>query len=156
MPVEIGIWRIDSCLVSLQTVALDLESRLEDLLEQDITIASPDWMIIGRQVPTSFGKRIDLLAINSNGDLIVIELKRDKTYRDTVAQTLDYGSWVHSLRDDDIARIFENYQATHAGRGQDKSLDEAFCTRFCLRKLTKAVPIFCLTSPGPARSVWES
>ena len=72
MPVEIGVWRIDSRLNHVAPVAMSLESRLEDILEEDVSIASPDWMVIGRQVPTSFGKRIDLLAINSQGDLIVL------------------------------------------------------------------------------------
>jgi len=29
---------------------MDFEDRLEDILEKDISIASPNWMIIGRQV----------------------------------------------------------------------------------------------------------
>ena len=135
MPVEIGLWRIDSGLEPVQSVVLDLESRLEDILEKDISIASPDWMVIGRQVSTSFDKRIDLLAINSNGDLVVLELKRDRTYRDIVAQTLDYGSWVNTLRDDDIARIYGDYRAHHCEADQDKSLDDAFCERFSVRDM---------------------
>ena len=40
-------------------------------------------MRIGWQVRTSFGGIIDLLAINPDGSLVLIELKRDKTPRDT-------------------------------------------------------------------------
>ena len=40
---------------------------------------------------------IDLLAIDADGNLHVLELKRDKTPRDVVAQVLDYGSWVTTL-----------------------------------------------------------
>ena len=54
-------------------------------------------MLIGRQVLTSFNKIIDLLAIDGTGSLIVIELKRDKTPREVIAQTLDYASWVKGL-----------------------------------------------------------
>ena len=54
-------------------------------------------MVIGRQVGTAHGGRIDLLAISEDGSLTVIELKRDKTSRDIVAQILDYASWVGSL-----------------------------------------------------------
>ena len=40
-------------------------------------------MLIGRQVRTGFGGIIDLLAIAPDGSLVLIELKRDKTPRET-------------------------------------------------------------------------
>lgn len=43
-------------------------------------------LIIGRQVINSFGKRLDLLAMDSEGALYVIEVKRDRTPRQVVAQ----------------------------------------------------------------------
>jgi hypothetical protein len=36
----------------IPSVSLDLESRPEDILDRDIAIAHPDWMIVGRQVIT--------------------------------------------------------------------------------------------------------
>ena len=126
MPLELGVWRIDSGLEPIPATALDLESRLEDILAEDLSIADPGLMLIGRQVRTVTGKYVDLLAMNRNGDLVVLELKRDKTPREIVAQVLDYGHWVRELRDDDIARIFHEY-----GAGKDaSSLDDAFCSRF--------------------------
>lgn len=53
-------------------------------------------MLIGRQEDTGFGGRIDLLAIAPDGALVLIELKRDKTPRDVVAQSLDYAGWVEN------------------------------------------------------------
>lgn len=46
--------------------------------------------MIGRQVRTTHGGYIDLLALNQDGQLIVIELKRELTPREVVAQALDY------------------------------------------------------------------
>lgn len=37
------------------------------------------------------------LAVSREGDLTVIELKRDRTPRDVVAQILDYATWVATL-----------------------------------------------------------
>lgn len=136
MPLELGVWRIDGGLTSLSATGLDQEARLEDLLDRDITIANPGWMIIGRQVVTGFGSRLDLLAIDAVGDLVMLELKRDRTPRDVVAQVLEYGAWVVKLRAEDIAQIYRRYVETfHPERGQE-SFDQAFCKRFT----TKEVP----------------
>ena len=117
MPLELGVWRIDGGLKPVEFGPLDIESRLEDILDENVAIASPNWLVIGRQVRTDHGLFIDLLAIDRDANLVVLELKRDKTYRDIIAQVLDYGSWVRELKDDRIAQIFDDYQKRwHQGR----------------------------------------
>ncbi len=71
------------------------EESLEDWLERNPAVLDEDdpLVIIGRQVPTDAGP-IDLLALNQSGDLVVIELKRGRTPRETIAQALDYISVV--------------------------------------------------------------
>jgi hypothetical protein len=44
-------------------------------------------------------------------------LKRDKTPRDIVAQTLDYGSWVQSLTVDKVEAICASHQQEAFARG---------------------------------------
>jgi hypothetical protein len=135
MPIELGIWRIDSKFEKMDFAPLDFEQRLEDILDHDIRIANPNWMIIGRQVRTTFDKFIDLLAIDRSGNLVVLELKRDKTYRDIVAQVLDYGSFVHNLGDDEIAKIYHNYISKYHPESSRTSLDEVFSKRFLLKQM---------------------
>jgi hypothetical protein len=127
MPMEVGIWRIDSSDVTrVASSKLANESRLEDILEKDISILGLDVLLtIGRQVMTDFGKRIDLLAVDSRGELYAIELKRDRTPREIVAQLLDYGSWIRSL---DFERLSDIY-ARGSGDG-GKGFPEAFLERF--------------------------
>jgi len=130
VPIEIGVWRIDGELSPVEFGTLDIESRLEDILDENIGIASPNWFVIGRQVHTDHGLFIDLLALDRDANLVVLELKRDKTYRDIVVQVLDYGSWVRELTDDRIAQIFDEYQKRwHPDRGL-VSIDEAFKKKF--------------------------
>lgn len=135
MPLELAVWRIDGELRALGASGLDLEERLETLLDQDVTIANPGWMIIGRQVDTGFGGRVDLLAIDAVGDLAVLELKRDQTPREVIAQVLEYGSWVVKLTAAELAPIYRRYvERFHRERGAE-SLDDAFCRRFGTKEL---------------------
>lgn len=122
MPVEFGLWRIDGDLRKVPFAKLGDESRLEDILERDVSILGLDVMVVGRQVATSYGKRLDLLPIDAGGDLHAIELKRDRTPRQVVAQVLDYGSWVKDLGHEDILALFSEH---HKGA----RLEEAFENR---------------------------
>jgi hypothetical protein len=139
MPVEMGIWKIGVKPVRLVFSPMNAEERLEDILASDIAILDPDLLLIGRQVPTAYGKFIDLLAIDREGNLVVIELKRDKTPREVVAQVLDYGSWVAKLQDAEIAAIFEDFIKQHAKSAPDMSLDAAFCKKFNVNAMPQAL-----------------
>jgi len=110
MAMNMTVWRIrDDKLDTVPKKKLNQEERLERWIEDDPSLIGMDVRIIGRQVRTAFGGRIDLLAIDQEGDLIVVELKRDKTPRDVIAQVLDYASWVDGLGHDDVDRIARNY-----------------------------------------------
>ena len=83
-------------LVEISKSKLDFEIRLEDWIASDMSIISPNLLFLGRQVPTNYGGYIDILAMEENGDLVIVELKREKTPRDITAQVLDYASWVEA------------------------------------------------------------
>ena len=123
MSVEMAIWRMtDQGPVRLQLSTLDLESRLEDMILADPSLVGLDVLVIGRQVPTAYGGFIDLLAVDVDGHLHLLELKRDRTPREVVAQLLDYGSWVQGLSLDDVSEIYADKN--------DGELDDAFAERF--------------------------
>src|SRR5271167_1666418 len=105
MPVEMKIWKIAERPVPLSFEPMESEAKLEKLLVQDITILSPQLFLIGSQVPTIYGKFVDILALDDEGNVVVIELKRDRTSRDAVSQLLDYASWAMDLNYSDIQQI---------------------------------------------------
>lgn len=111
MPIEMALWRLEgNKSVPVASSSLEAERRLEDVLAADISILGLDRLVvIGRQVPTRFGKFVDLLALGPPGDLYVIELKRDRTPREVVAQALDYGSWARELDYEALEVIFGAY-----------------------------------------------
>lgn len=81
---------------------LDLETKIEAWVANDLTLIGVDGFVIGRQITTDHGKFIDILAMDEDGNLVIIELKRDRSPRDIVAQVLDYASWVRRLSTGDV------------------------------------------------------
>lgn len=92
----------------------NLEKDLEELLEEnsDYILENEKILIIGRQVKTNLDTKIDLLGLDKDGNLVVIELKRDLTPRETLAQILEYASFVKNLSYEDLESIFRNYMGT--------------------------------------------
>ena len=90
---------------------LHQEFDLENLLENNPEYFFEDSMIliIGRQVTTNLNTFIDLLGIDNLGNTVVIELKRDKTPRETLAQLLEYASFVEKLDYSQLNDIFQKY-----------------------------------------------
>lgn len=102
MPIQHAIWQVGTQPALLARSKLVSEQQLEEMIVREPRILSSEWMLIGRQEITSHGGRIDLLAIAPDGTLVLIELKRDRTPREIVAQALDYASWVAELTADRI------------------------------------------------------
>jgi hypothetical protein len=124
MPTEIRLWRVENERPqSIPQQKLDLEGRIENWIRDDIELINGDFLIIGQQVPTAYGGFIDLLAIDRVGNLVILELKRDKTPRDVVAQVLDYASWVQNLGHDEIQSIANAFL-------KSETLEDAFRNRF--------------------------
>ncbi len=94
MPIKHAVWKVGEQPTALLTSRLANEQQLEEMIIHAPQILSSEWMLIGRQEPTGCGGRIDLLAIAPEASLALIELKRDRTPREIVAQALDYASWV--------------------------------------------------------------
>ena len=123
MPIQHAIWKVGDKPTRLSRGRLVSEQKLEEMIVRDPEILSSEWMLIGRQEITSHGGRIDLLAIAPDGALVLVELKRERTPREIVAQALDYASWVEQLTPDKIAQIYQRFSS-------GGSLDEAFHERF--------------------------
>jgi hypothetical protein len=59
------IWRINKGgLIEVQDSSLESEAILEEWIAKDSSLLGLDLLIIGRQVVTEFGGRVDLLAID--------------------------------------------------------------------------------------------
>ena len=109
---DLGIWDVDEATKAahrLETAGrADAEAVLEEVFVRNPSMLMPGLELIGRQLATANGS-LDLLGIDSEGRLVVFELKRGTLTRNAVAQAIDYASWLDSLDDDDLwTRIAEN------------------------------------------------
>jgi hypothetical protein len=70
-------------------------------------------------------ERLDLLALDKQGNLVIIENKLDSSGKDVVWQVLKYASYCSSLSKDQIREIFQNYLDKEGDktRAEDKLSD---------------------------------
>jgi hypothetical protein len=64
---------------------------LEQWIKSDPSVLGDDIAIIGEQVQTSSGP-MDFLGVDSSGNTVIVELKRDRLPREALVQAIDYAS----------------------------------------------------------------
>lgn len=121
-----NLWYIENG-KEVKSIVID-EKKLEKLFVKNTDILDPSWLIIGEQVHTEANKYIDLLCMEPDGDLVVVELKRDMTPREVTAQAIDYAASVSKYTFKDILDIYKKY--TEKYPNAPKSLEEAYQKKF--------------------------
>lgn len=127
MPQQVRMWEItpENTLAEVTPSVISLEERLEDWLESDISMLDPDLLVIGRQVRIPSVGTIDLLCLDSDGGLVVVELKRGQTPRQVTTQALDYAAWAKAQPSERIRNIADGYL-----NPRGSFLEAAFETKF--------------------------
>ena len=118
------IWKIEKNQPSeLRPQDLDYEKTIHKWIENDISLIGSNLVLIGSKVITDHGKELDLLAVDDEGDLVVIELKKDKTTREVVSQVLDYVAYVNLLTEEEINKIVSK-------KYPDKTIQDLYNDKF--------------------------
>ena len=75
-------------------------------------ILGDDLLIVGKEFSgfDRTNERLDLLAIDPDGTLVIIELKRDDTGSDAHWQAIKYASYFRHAQDDSIIRMLASYK----------------------------------------------
>jgi len=108
-----------------------LEEHLEDWIVADPSLLGEPLLIIGRQVMIpDVRDRLDILALDPQGNAVIIELKRGSLKDPVDMQALRYASYISRWQFDD----FENQARTHIGRVGDPTFNfnelyEQFCAQ---------------------------
>ena len=102
---DLGVWTVDGDAPKrVSRSGVGLERNLEDWIANDSSLLADGLTIVGRQVRLDGGP-LDLLAIDWQDRWVVIELKRERLYRDALAQALDYASSIAGMDADALEEL---------------------------------------------------
>src|SRR5664280_128091 len=123
---QIKLWKIESDdVIKISKESVDYEHRLEKWLIEDISILSENLAVLGCQIVSPYGKKIDILSINSNGELVIIEFKHKKPNSEVITQLLDSATWIKELCYDELTNILNTY-----GKSEYTDIKEFFVATF--------------------------
>jgi hypothetical protein len=101
-----------------------VEAELEKWIVNRPELLGEDLLLIASQVEIAGVGRLDLLAIDSSGRFVIVELKRDIATRECVAQALDYASWLNNASVDEVKARIQDHSLLK------EDLEDAFQARF--------------------------
>lgn len=123
MAIKQTIWSLDDK-KELVKSSLISEKELEDLVSENIELLNEDWLYIARQVMTPYNGIIDILCIDSEGNPVVVELKKGMTPREVTSQAIDYASYIDEIDAEKLASIYLEKN------NDSSSLSQAYKSKF--------------------------
>ncbi len=98
--------------------------HLQEWIANQPDILGEDLLIIQKEFAkfSDTNERLDLLALDKEGSLVIIENKLDDTGRDVTWQALKYASYCSRMSKEEIREIFQSYLDQHdnGSRAEDK------------------------------------
>lgn len=127
MASKVGVWSVQAGRARrVERSRVQLEIDLESWIEDNPALIAEGLTVVGRQLHVD-GGFIDLLCIDVQGRWIVVELKRDRLYREAVAQALDYAASIKSLAELELFGLVRSNLDRLGDRAPSKeSLDTLF------------------------------
>ena len=98
----------------------DMESYLErhpDLLQEE------DLLILGRQASSDRRDIVDLLAVNSKNQLVIVELKKDKADERVIPQILRYYHWLYQNPEKTQQLLAKKKEQSEGKRYSNRTID---------------------------------
>ena len=97
--------------VSFRELGFRERSHLQEWIAREPNVLGEELLIIQKEFSgfSDTNERLDLLALDKQGSLVIIENKLDDTGRDVTWQALKYASYCSTLSKDDVRSIFQEY-----------------------------------------------
>ena len=108
---------------------LDLRERfdIQEWIEKSPEILGEDLLVIGKEVTLPSSKRLDLLCIDKQGQLVIIELKRDDSGSSVEWQAIKYASYCSKLLPEELFKQYATYlnkTDSEAAKAIEEFIDE--------------------------------
>lgn len=116
--------KVNKC--SFKDLGLAERSNLQEWIAKEPSSLGEELLIIQKEFDgfSDTRERLDLLALDKRGNLVVIENKLDDSGRDVTWQAIKYASYCSSLTKQDIIEIYQKYLGTNISA--EESLSEFF------------------------------
>ena len=97
--------------ISFKSCGLRERDDLQEWIANNPMILGEELLIIQKEFDgfSDTNERLDLLALDKKGNLVIIENKLDDSGRNVVWQAMKYAGYCSSLKKDDIRDIFQQY-----------------------------------------------
>jgi len=101
-------------------------THLQEWIANEPNVFDEELLVIQKEFAgfDDTNERLDLLALDKDGGLVVIENKLDDSGRDVVWQAIKYASYCSSLSKSQIVEIYQDYLDRHCGGG---SAEQEIC-----------------------------
>ena len=96
---------------TFKSLGLDERHNLQEWIAKEPSSLGEDLLIIQKEFDgfADTRERLDLLAIDKSGNLVIIENKLDDSGRDVTWQAIKYASYCSSLSKSDVIEIYQKY-----------------------------------------------
>ena len=97
--------------VDFGTLGLLERQHIQEWIAANPSVLGEDLLIIAKEFSgfDRTNERVDLIAVDETGKLVVIELKRDDTGTDVIWQAIKYAGYLHRATSESIARMTAAY-----------------------------------------------
>ena len=114
--------KVDKC--SFKSLGLDERNNLQEWIAKEPSSLGEELLIIQKEFAgfSDTKERLDLLALDKYGNLVIIENKLDDSGRDVTWQAIKYASYCSSLTKQDILDIYQKYLGP-SGSAEDSLSD---------------------------------
>lgn len=95
----------------LSDLGLKERQDLQEWIESNPIVLGEELLIIQKEFAgfSDTKERLDLLALDKNGNVVVIENKLDDSGKDVVWQSIKYASYITSITTNEIVEVFQKY-----------------------------------------------
>lgn len=113
--------------VSFEEIGFKERQDIQQLIISDASVLGEELLIIQEEFHEfeNTNERLDLMALDKRGNLVIIENKRDDTGTDVVWQAIKYASYCSTLQTNQVIAIFQDYLKK---KGREEDAEETIKT----------------------------